>query len=228
LKGLRALLPRALFADDVEGAQVRIFFLLLIFINLIFFAWGQGYFGDAPLAGREPERVSAQIASSKLRIVSTAKPVAAPESCRMVGNLKLTDAQQLQSSLSAQLSGVTIALSRSSEPQAWEVSITGLANRNAAVTKLTELKKFGVTDARIVDAADGTVAVVLATFPSESAAQERLQNLTKKGVKSAKVSGPQAPDIARLIVHGPDPLLARLPELTRSNAGATLADCPPP
>lgn len=207
---------------------MRIFLLLLIFANLVFFAWSQGYFGGAHPAGREPERQNAQINPSKLRILSTAKPVASVEICRGIGNLKLADAQRLQSSLGQQLSGATIVLSRSDQQQAWEVSIVGLASRAAAEAKLAELKKLGIDNAHVAAGNDSAFTLLLASFQSEAAAHEQLQALTKKGIKSARVAVRPPPDAVRLVVRGPDAALARLPDLIRDSAGATLNDCPAP
>ena len=205
---------------------MRIFLLLLIFANLVVFAWSRGYFGDGNISGREPERLEAQINPSKLRILSTTKAVAPVEVCRVIGDLKLADAQRLQSSLGQQLAGATIMLSRPDEQQTWELSITGLSDRAAAESKLAELKKFASDDARVTTANNNTFGVLLATFHNESAAREQLQAFIKMGVKSAKVIPRQPPDAVRLVVRGPDSLLSRLPDLTRDNANATLGDCP--
>ncbi len=207
---------------------MRIFLLLLLFANLGIFAWSQGYLGDSHSGGREPERLGAQINASKLRIVSTTKTVASVESCRVVSNLKLVDAQRLQTSLGQQLPGVTIMLSRPDEQQVWDVSITGLANRSAADAKLAELKKLGVADARVTAANNNTFTLLLATFQSEAAAQEQIQELIKKGVKSAKVAVRQPSDIVRLVVRGSATALAALPDLTKEAANATLGDCSAP
>lgn len=205
---------------------MRIFLLLLIFANLGVFAWSQGYFGDTPIAGREPERLGAQINPSKLRVVSTTKSVTPVESCRVISNLKLADAQRLQTSLGQQLTGVTVMLSRSDEQQAWDISIPGLASRAAVDAKLAELTILGIGDARVTAADNNTFVVLLATFQSEAAAREQLQALVKRGVKSGKVAVRQPRSVVRLVVRGSDAALAPLPDLTKDSANATLGDCP--
>lgn len=52
-------------------------FILLVLANLLFFAWGQHYFGDAE-TGREPQRLARQLSPEKLRIVAIAAPTATP------------------------------------------------------------------------------------------------------------------------------------------------------
>ena len=189
---------------------MRIFLLLLIFANLAMFAWSRGYFGDGNNSGRESERLEAQINPSRLRILSTMKAVAPVEVCRVIGDLKLADAQRLQSSLGQQLAGATIMLSRPDEQQTWELSITGLSDRAAAESKLAELKKFASDDARVTTANNNTFGVLLATFHNESAAREQLQAFIKMGVKSAKVIPRQPPDAVRVVVRGPDSLLSQI------------------
>ena len=55
--------------------SVRLFFFLLVFANLIFFAWAQGHFGQVD-DNREPQRLASQLQADKLRIVRGAQ---APE-----------------------------------------------------------------------------------------------------------------------------------------------------
>ena len=49
---------------------IRLFFFLLVFANLLFFAWAQGYFGRTD-ENREPQRLAQQLQADKLRIVRT-------------------------------------------------------------------------------------------------------------------------------------------------------------
>lgn len=47
---------------------MRLALLILLMVNVLLFAWGQGYLGTQE-AGREPERLARQLAPEKLRIV---------------------------------------------------------------------------------------------------------------------------------------------------------------
>jgi hypothetical protein len=47
---------------------LRLIFFLLVLVNLVFFAWGRGYFGRQD-DGREPQRLKDQLQPDKLRIV---------------------------------------------------------------------------------------------------------------------------------------------------------------
>lgn len=55
----------------------RSLFILLVLANLLFFAWGQNYFGETE-TGREPQRLARQLSPEKLRIGNVAAPSAAP------------------------------------------------------------------------------------------------------------------------------------------------------
>lgn len=213
--------------EKKAGEILRVVFLLLVFANLIFFAWDQGYLGNTD-TGREPQRLSAQLNPGKLRIVSTDKPPAseAAEACRAIGNLRLADAQRLQSSLGQQLSGATITLVRPDTQPNWDIAIAGLANRAAADAKSAELKKLGIDNARVVPDNKTGFAIVLVTLQSDAAAQEQLQALVKKGVKSAKVVARPVTDLSRIFVRGTETAITRLPELTKDFANASLTDCP--
>jgi hypothetical protein len=49
---------------------LRLTFFLLVFANLVFFAWAQGYFGGGD-PNREPDRLVQQLQPEKLRIISS-------------------------------------------------------------------------------------------------------------------------------------------------------------
>lgn len=206
---------------------MRTFFLLLILSNLVFFAWSQGRIGNID-SGREPQRLAAQLNPGKLRILPAALDAAAGLACRQIGNLRPADAERLRSILAQQLPGAAADPLLPEEQAAWEISITGLASHAAADSKLEELKKLGIPDARIVEEGHNRFSLLLASYPSEAATREQLQTLLKKGVKSARVALRPPAERARLRVRGPEAALARLAELTHDFAEAELADCPAP
>ncbi|MDI6750281.1 MAG: hypothetical protein ACOY6N_06060 [Pseudomonadota bacterium] len=46
---------------------MRLAFLILLFANIVLFVWGQGYAGSRE-AGREPARLTQQLAPDKLTV----------------------------------------------------------------------------------------------------------------------------------------------------------------
>lgn len=206
---------------------MRSFFFLLVFANLLFFAWAQGYFGAAD-ENREPERLNQQLQADKLRVVrdaavSTAK--AADLACRIINGLAMANAEALKSAM--QGVGGEAKILPLGEQQQFLVVITELANQAAAERKAAELVRFGVTEQTTVPLDGGRFEIVLGRFPAETAAREFLQGLMKRGIKSARVEAREQPALkASVEARAPAAiLLQQLPLLIAPYADATLAEC---
>ena len=208
---------------------MRPFFFLLVFANLVFFAWAQGYFGAID-DSREPERLAQQLQAEKLRILPSA-PVAAvqtePIACQIINGLSTADAEVLKSAPAAV--GTELKILPPAEPKIHLVAIVDLANQAVAERKAAELTRFGVTEQKTVALADGRHEIILGTFQTEAAANEFLQGLTKRGIKSARVdSRDPAPLKIRVEARAPASILLRqLPLLIAPYAEATLSECAP-
>lgn len=199
---------------------MRIAFFVLVFANVVFFVWAQGYFGGED-AGREPQRLAEQLNPGKMTVTvrEKAAPAASP-ACRIVGGMPVGDAESLQKAL-----GESVSL-RPLDDKSWWVGINTLPNQAAADKKGAELRTLGVTDFHVVQAEGGTFALSLGVFDSEAAAADFLQALGRKGVKSARAEA-KAKAATRYEFRGPADLLAkRLPAAVAGIAGASLADCP--
>ena len=215
---------------------LRASFFLLIFINLVFFAWGQGYFGGGD-PNREPDRLAQQLQPEKLRIIAasgTPNAVApAPTSgsggeiaCRIVGGLAMPDAEALKAATLA--AGFEAQLMPQVDPAHYLVVIADLPNPAAAEKKAAELKRFGVEQQETVALDGGRQEIVLGRFPAEPAAREFLAGLNKRGIKSARVDArDQPPAKARVELRGAAAnLLQQLPKLIAPHADAALTECP--
>ena len=209
--------------------SMRPFFFLLVFANLVFFAWAQGYFG-ATDESREPERLAQQLQAEKLRILPSA-PVAAVQTeamaCQIINGLSTADAGALKSAPAA--AGTELKLLPPAEPKIHLVAILDLANQAVAERKAAELSRFGVTEQKSVALTDGRHEIILGSFETEAAANEFLQGLTKRGIKSARVDSrePTPPKI-RVEARAPaSTLLRQLPLLIAPYAEATLSECAP-
>lgn len=203
---------------------LRLAFFLLIFANLVAYAWTQGYLGGND-AGREPQRLASQIAPDRLRIVAAGLPV--KPACRVVTGLPPDAAESFKAALAG--SGIAVDIKQPEETNSYWVHLPPQPNRATADKKAAELKKLGVTDFYIVqDPGPNRFAISLGLYKSDAAAAEFLKGLTKRGVRSARVEvREKPPQTARLSVQGPvavvnkhlAELLARLPD-------ARAADCP--
>jgi len=209
---------------------IRLFFFLLVFANLLFFAWAQGYFGTSD-EGREPQRMAQQLHPEKLRTVAAAQGPTAkkdePAACRIINGLAAAEAEALRVAIEA--AGGNAKIAPLAEPPHYLVVITDLVNKVAADKKAAELTRFGVAQQTTVALEDGRHEIVLGQFDSDAAAREFLQGLSKRGIKSARVEGrePAAPK-TRVEARGPaSSLVQQLPKLIAPYAGATVGECPP-
>lgn len=210
-----------------RGGIIRLFFFLLVFVNLIFFAWAQGYFG-ATDDSREPQRLAQQLQAEKLRIVPGVQAPAVKKEepvCRLVNGLTMADAEALKTAVEA-FGGEAKVLPRE-EPALHLVLIAELANKAAADKKSAELTRFGVPEHRVIALEGGRFEIVFGSFPTEAAARELLQSLTKRGIKSARLDAREQPPLkARLETRAPaSTLLQHLPKLVAPHADATLGEC---
>jgi hypothetical protein len=233
--------PREPTADDARrkpdaptsagsGRQaMRLIFFLVVFANLLFFAWTQGYFGSAD-DSREPQRLTQQLNADKLRIVRDAPaPVAKPAdlACRVVNGLGVAEAETLKAAFAAV--GGEAQISPLAAPPIHLVVITDLPNKAAVDKKAAELTRFGIKDQTAVEFEDGSHEIVLGEFPAEAAAREFLQGLVKRGIKSARVDSrePEAENARVELRASPSKLLPLLPQLIAPYAAATIGECAP-
>jgi len=207
----------------------RLFFFLLVFANLIFFAWAQGYFGGTD-ENREPQRLAAQLQADKLRIVRIAQAPQAQKpapACRIINGLNPVEAESIKAAMKAGGAGEATVVAPA-PPKPHLVVITDLANKAAAEKKAAELVRFGVTEQTPVELEGGLHEIVLGAFATEAAAREFLAALVKRGIKSARVDNRELPaPKVRIEVRGPPAeLLRQLPLLIAPYADATIGDCP--
>lgn len=206
---------------------MRTFFLLLLFVNLVFYAWAKGFLGTSD-DGREPQRLTQQLHPEKLRIVhEVRKPVvnAAELACRIIDGLGLADAEQLR--IAVEADGGKAVVTPLASPPSHLVVITELINKFAADKKAAELSRLKVEGHVIVALEDGRHEIVLGRFDTDPAAQAFLQALGKKGIKSARVESREQPTTkARVEARAPAPtLLQQLPKLIAPYADATIGEC---
>ena len=205
----------------------RLFFFLLVFANLVFYAWAQGYFGGSD-ENREPQRLAGQLHADKLRIVSSqqmAKEEKLALACRVINGLNQSEAEKLMTAVKTGGGNATILAPAESKP--YLVVIADLASKAIAEKKVAELARFGITEQSSVELEGGRYEIVLASFSTEAAAREMLKGLVKRGIRSAGVDSREQAQQVRVEVRGPAAeLLRQLPQLIAPHAAATIGDCP--
>jgi len=207
----------------------RTFFFLLILANLLLFAWTQGYFG-VPADGREPQRLSKQLAPEKLRVIgSGASSPQSDQNCRLVSGVALSELQRLQIQAKEKHPDLRLTLKINDAPKnVYWVLIPPLGNKLAAEKKSAELKKLDIPPfTLILGEGPDQFAILLGVFNSELAAGDYLRELAKRGVRSAKLLVRENPlDKAQLEVRGAPALLAgQLAELLQGQVAARSGDC---
>lgn len=220
---------------------MRTLFLLLVLLNVGFFAWSR--YGSPPDAGADPAPLARQIEPEKLKVVQPgdlppapagARPAAAAAAsaamkCIEWGSFTITDAPRAEKALEPLGLGARLAQRRTEESAGWWVFIPPQGSRAGAIRKAQELKALQVEDYFVVqDEGPHRWALSLGVFRTEEAAQARLAALRGQGVRSAQVGARDTivPKVW-LQVKGVDTALeARLREIAREVEGSELRACP--
>lgn len=209
-------------------AHLRTLFIVLLLVNLVLFAWSAGYFG-APDEGREPQRLSKQLAPEKIRVLGSEGSGALAQACRLVDGLSPDEAQRLRKEAEDKAVKLAFESKPVEEATNYWVLIPAQPDRAAADKKLRELLRLGLSGFQVVEE-EGPFkfAIVLGAFKSDKAAAAYLEGLGKRGVRSAKVQARDRIVVrVQLTLRGPaDSLEKSLRGLLQPYAAATLALCP--
>jgi hypothetical protein len=190
---------------------MRALVFLLIFANLLFFVWTQGYFGSA--ASPDAIRLQQQLLADQITIVGRGEPptpekvvkITAPaDSCLRWGDLAVADADRLERLIAEKFAAYKVLRAALPGSSSYWVFIPPLANKQVADRKAAELKKLGAPEFFIVqESGANQYAISLGIFSTEEAAQERLDALRAKGIKSARAGERSVkPALASIEVRG--------------------------
>ena len=208
----------------------RPLFFFLVLVNLIFFAWGQGYFGASD-DGREPQRLGQQLAPDKLRIQGAMAPGGKPpvQACRQIDGLTPDEAQRLRNEAQEKAPRLKLTSKPVEELSSYWVLIPPLPDKPAAEKKLQELKRMGVSGYQLIEE-EGPLklAIVLGAFKTEPAGEEYLQRLNKSGVRSARLQMREKSvvKVQVTVLGAADTLEEKLRALLQAYTTATIAPCP--
>ncbi len=182
---------------------MRAVVFLLIFANLLFYAYSGGHFGRAenPDAGRFGQ----QLAADRVRIAGHGqkppgkgdgerKPADAEradpdELCLIWDHLPAAEADRLASSLAEKFAGVRVErrVVVAEGAGAW-VMVPPSGSKAEAERKAAEFKGLGVSDLFIIqEAGPNQYAISLGVFSNEKGGKDRLAELKAKGVRLARL-----------------------------------------
>jgi len=229
----------------VSREVVRIVFFLLLLANLAFFTWV--YFGTGRVSDEQqlmeqqlnpqeirllsPDQVAKLAAERAKQIAERPKPPPKPPviACLELGAFNTADAPRVQQALEPLALGSRLSQRRADEIASYWVFIPPLRSRQSASLKAAELKKLGVEDFFIVqEDPKFRLAISLGVFKTEEAANARLAELRKKGVRTARVA-PRETSVQKVyfaIREVPDALVTRLNDIRQGFSGIELRDCP--
>jgi hypothetical protein len=231
---------------------MRVFFLLLIAINLGFFAWAKFY--ATPDAAADPEPPRRQVNPEGIRLLTgpelaglpalkpkpagqgtqavltdaSSRGPAAGGSCVEWGGFSVAEAPRAEQVLEPLALGARLSQRRSEEKAGWWVFIAPQGNRAAAMKKTAELKALGIDDYFVIQE-EGSMrwAVSLGVFSSEEAAKTRFEALRGKGVRSAQ-TGERDTQVTKIWfqVRGADAALqGKLKGFAQALPGTEIRDC---
>jgi len=210
---------------------VRTLFLILMFVNVAFFAW-RYYDEHFPSRGADPfaqqlhpERVKLVTPEELARMTGARRQAA----CVELGPIASGDAARAEEAVSGIAAGLKVTQRRAEEPGRWWVYLPPLATRQAAAQRSAELRKQGIEDSLVInDDTQWRNAISLGVFRSEDAANKRADELRRRGVRGFEVA-PREGAGARTYVQlrdAPEPVRNKLGELKDGFPGAEVRECP--
>lgn len=195
---------------------IRTAALALLAANALYFGWSQGLLtplGLGPASSSEPQRLEQQIRPEALRVAptalpaetapapaltSSAPPAAASEpppatACLQAGPFDTAQAELLRQTLkTASLPDGSWTLESTALPNRWIVYMGKFTEADTLEKKRAELRALRVETAPIMQPALAP-GLSLGVFTSLAGAQEHLAQLTRRGVRTARVV-PEHPD----------------------------------
>lgn len=229
---------------------LRTLFLLLVLANLLLYAYGQGHFGRSS-AGREPERLDAQVFPERIVLLghatlpeaprekpaapAPAAPVAAApaeagatEACKTLAGLTLEQALRVAELTRTRAEQVRLAQRVVEDSDSYWVFLPPAKNRQDLDERIAALKRLGIKDYFVIqDSGPNQLAVSLGIFRNEQTAREGLDNLQRKGVKGARFAPRETPGARVLLKLAGEPaaLAALIDEALAAMPGLASAEC---
>lgn len=217
----------------------RLILLLLLLVNLVYFAWARAWFaplGFAPATDSEPRRLSNQIRPEAIRILSaeetkrveTALAVTKSSDCLQAGLFDAAQVNTLRQGLSTALAPESWSLVSSGEPGRWVVYMGPFGNNELLAKKRAELRNMHVTFGTPPSPALEP-GLSLGIFESRAEAERELTRLSGRGVRTARVVQDR-PEVQGFLLRLPavdDHVRARIEENKSLLAGKPLVPCRP-
>ena len=178
--------------------MLRLFVLLLILANGLYFAWSDGMlrvYGFAPAQQREPQRLEQQIKPEAIQILtsveakqaeSQAQAELAPKECLLAGPFDNTQATTLRRALESSLAPGTWQIDAVPVSARWIVYMGKFVNTEQMAKKRGELASMKLVPQGLNNP-DLEPGLSLGGFDTQADATAELTKLTLRGIRTAKV-----------------------------------------
>jgi hypothetical protein len=218
--------------------MLRFFVLLLLLANGAYFAWSQGYLsslGFAPAQQSEPQRLSAQIKPEAIRLLSPTEakrvevlasaPPPKPSECLQSPLLDTAQASSVQAA-AASLPAGSWSLESARQAPRWIVYMGKYPGTDALAKKKSELRELGIAFESLKNSTLEP-GLSLGAHSSQAAATSAMNDLAKRGVRTAKVVQ-ESPEQSGQIIKLPavdDTLRAQLDGIKSAIGSGALVAC---
>jgi hypothetical protein len=217
--------------------MLRLIVLLLLLANGGFYAWSQGLllpWGVGPTQQSEPQRMRQQIQPETVRLLSPAElsqlqaqlaQAPRPPECLQTATIDPAQLTPVRTALESWPAG-SWKLEPVTEPARWIVYMGKYADVELLARKRAELRQLGIS----FDAPTNPElqpGLSLGTYPNEPSAQQQLETLAAKGVRTARVvqDKPEQRGQRLLLPAVDDALRGRLDELKAGLGSKALRPC---
>jgi hypothetical protein len=187
--------------------MLKFFFWILLLANAGLFAYRQGSFDTLLPSGREPARIENQLNADKVKVIPAANavstaPVAAtaakkpdapvPAACTEIGNFRAEEARRFEARLAAVSLDGRVRQRNIQDILNYMVYLPPQGGKEGADKKVEELRAIGIDDFYVIqDDTNLRWAISLGVFKLEEGARIHLTELTRRGVRSARI-GPHS------------------------------------
>lgn len=216
--------------------MLRLTVLLLLLANAAYFAWSQRLlapWGVGPAQQSEPQRLEQQIKPQSLRIlgveeaarVEIAAPPSRAQECLQAGLFEEGQLASLKKVLAPWPAGSWL-LDPAVEPAHWIIYMGKYLNAENVGRKKSELRQIGVSFEALSNP-ELEPGLSLGGFATEAAANQQIEALSQRGVRSAKVVQ-ERPEMRGQLLKLPavdDSLRPRLDDLRPALNGKSLRTC---
>jgi hypothetical protein len=178
--------------------MLRLFVLILILANGVYFAWSEGMlraYGFAPAQQSEPQRIAQQIHPEAIQLLTPAdakrvevqeQPELAPKECLLAGPFDDAQTATLRQALETSMAPGSWQMDSVAVSARWIVYMGKFANADQMAKKRSELSAMKLIP-QALNNPDLEPGISLGGFDKQADAVAELSKLTLRGIHTAKV-----------------------------------------